>query len=225
MNEEFNEILEGIGEELEAEEESSRERINETIDNISNIIRFIDGKIITRLTHDINSRGNLKAYAEYYEDEDEDDDDEDDDDEKFIKGILIYENMHEFIHEEQDYQGNTEFKSKSNIPVDQKIRRVGREIYLTRNEDLIEFTREEVHWPGHPERQYLELINPRELSIEDMLEEYPDFETKFYGCFKKVIINAINKNPNKKGILQKIIDYINRLEDSNPVFRNRDTEY
>jgi hypothetical protein len=213
MNEKFNEILEGIGEELEAEEERLQDNINETIENISKIIRFIDGKIITRLTHDINSRGNLRAYTEYYE-ENEDDEEEE---ERYIKGILIYENIQEFTTE-KDYQGKY-FTSEDNIPADQKIRRIGRVIYLTRDEELIEFTYEEEISPGHPERHYMQLDHPRELEIEEMLEENTDFETKFYGCFKKVIINAIEKNPKKKGILQKIIIFINNMEQRNPNYQ------
>ncbi len=197
MDEEFNEILQEVGEQLEEDEDETQERISNTISNISNIIRFLDAKIITNLSYEYNSRGNLQIVAEYYDD----------------PGILIYEKMQEFQETDEFLRDNAEFHTKDNIPTDNVIQRYGREVYLTRDDELVEFTRNETNSPGHPEKQKIRLSNPRELEISELLEEYPDFETTFYGCFKKVVINAIEKNPKKRGIFQKIIDYINRIEE------------
>ncbi len=196
MNEKFNELLEEVGEELEEDEEQSLERIQETLDNIQNIIRFLDGKIITDLSYVTNSRGNLQIVAQYFRE----------------PGILIYENKQARELEDRRYNARNEFSEQNNIPKDKLERFVGEEIYLTRDGELWVFTKDEIISPRAPEKQKIVAIRQRETSIEEILQEFPDFEEKFYGCFKKVVINAIENNPKKRGIFQKIIDYINKLE-------------
>jgi len=197
MNEKFNQLLEEIGEELEEDESTTLERIEETIENISNIIRFIDGKIITNLSYVTNSRGNLQIVSEYYDD----------------PGILIYEQKNQYSPEEQETKIGLEFHETDNIPKDQMNRYFGIEIYLTREGELVKFNRDEIVVPGKPEKHRIRLFDEREIEVEEILEMYPDFEEKFYGCFKKVILNTIEKNPKKRGILDKIIEYINRIEE------------
>jgi hypothetical protein len=196
MKEKFNELLEQVGEELEEDEEQSLECIQETLENIQNIIRFLDGKIITSLSYVTNSRGNLQVIAEYFRE----------------PGILIYENKEPRELENQRYTARNEFTEQENIPQDKLERFFGDEVYLTREGELWVFTKDEIISPRSPEKQKTTTVRQQEKSIEEILHDYPDFEEKFYGCFKKVVINAIEKNPKKRGIFQKIIDYINRLE-------------
>ena len=196
MDEKFNEILEQVGEELEEEEEESLERINETFNHIENIIRFLDGKIITDLSYVTNSRGNLQVIAQYFRE----------------PGILIYENKERRDLENSRSKAKREFNEQENIPEDKLERYYGKEMYLTREGDIWVFTKDEIMSSGDPTKQKITLVRSQETSIEEVMQDYPDFEEKFYGCFKKVVIDAIEKNPKKRGIFQKIIDYINRLE-------------
>ena len=199
MKEEFNELLEQVGEELEEEEEQSLETINETISNIENIIRFLDGKIITDLSYITNSRGNLQIVAQYFRD----------------PGIMIYENKEPRELESSRSRAKREFDEQKNIPDNNLQRSYGQEIYLTREGELWTFTKDEIISPGAPEKQKIVTVRSEETSIEEILQDFPDFEMKFYGCFKKVVIDAIEKNPKKRGIFQKIIDYINKIESGN----------
>ena len=196
MNEKFNELLEEVEERLEEDEEETFEQIEETIDHISNIIRFLDGKIVVEMNYVVNSRGNIQLLAEYYEE----------------PGILIYQQKQQYTPDQLESRAEFEFEDMGNVPKDQVVRYYGIDIYLTRDGDLIKFTRDEVNVPGHPEKQRLRLFNEQELDIRNLLESYPDFVAKFYGFFKKAIIEAISKNPKKRPIFQKIIDYINRVE-------------
>jgi hypothetical protein len=196
MKEEFNELLEQVGEELEEEEEQALENIQETFENITNIVRFLDGKIITDLTYVTNSRGNLQVVAQYFE----------------HSGILVYENKEPRKLEGYGKKYSEDFIEQDNIPDDKIGRLYGDEIYFTREGRFFVLTKDEIVSPSDPTKQKITLVRSQEKYIEDILREYTDFEEKFYGCFKKVIIDAIEKNPKKRGIFQKIIDYINRLE-------------
>lgn len=196
MNDKFNEILEQVGEELEEDEEESLERINKTFSHIENIIRFLDGKIITDLSYVTNSRGNLQIVAQYFRE----------------PGILIYENKERRDLETSHSNAKREFNEQENIPGDKLERFYGKEMYLTREGEIWVFTKDEIVSSGDPSKQKITLVRSQETSIEDVMQDYPDFEEKFYGCFKKVVIDAIEKNPKKRGIFQKIIDYINRVE-------------
>ena len=198
MDEEFNDLLEQVGEELEEDEEQSLERINETFNHIENIIRFLDGKIITDLSYVTNSRGNLQVVAQYFRD----------------PGILIYENKEpRELEDSRHLKAKNEFTEQENIPEDKIERLYGNEIYLTRDGEIWVFTKDEIISPRVPEKQKVALVRSQETSIEEVMQDYLDFEEKFYGCFKKVVINAIEKNPKKRGIFQKIIDYINQIEE------------
>jgi hypothetical protein len=196
MNEKFNQLLEEAEERLEEEEEDTLEQIHETIDHITNIIRFLDGKIVTEMSYVINSRGNLQLLAEYYDE----------------PGILIYQRKQQYKPDELETKAEFQFNEMANIPKDQITRYFGIDIYLTRQGDLIKFKRDEVDVPGHPEKKQIRLFDEEELEIEELMQDYPDFLDNFYGFFKKVIIEAIEKNPKKRGIFQKIIDYINKIE-------------
>ena len=196
MNGKFNEILEQVGEDLEEEEERSLECIQETFSNIENIIRFLDGKIITDLSYVTSSRGNLQVVAQYFHD----------------PGILVYENKEPRKLENHGKKPSEDFTEQDNIPDDKLGRLYGEEIYFTREGEIWVFTKDEITSPTDPTKQKITLIRSEEKSIEEVMQDYPDFEEKFYGCFKKVVIDAIEKNPKKRGIFQKIIDYINRLE-------------
>ena len=199
MNEEFNELLEQVGEELEEYEENALERIQETIDNIANIIRFLDAKIITFLKYDFNSRGKLQIETEYFEE----------------PGILIYGLSDDVPSEIPFKEKIQEFDRNEDIPKEKIIKRRGKEVYLLRDTRLIEFTREEVISPQNLEEQYIKLENPEEIELDDILKRYPDFDDRFFGCFKQVILRTIQKNPKKRGILQKIIEFINEREKEN----------
>ncbi|MBN2154850.1 MAG: hypothetical protein JW776_02245 [Candidatus Lokiarchaeota archaeon] len=197
MNEEFNKLLEETEEELEEYEETTLEQIEETIDHISNIIRFLDGKIVTDLSYEINSRGNIQLITDYYEE----------------PGILIYQQKQPYTPEELETKAEFRFNDMDNVPKDHIVRYFGVDIYLTRERNIVKFKRDEVDVPGYPDKKQIHLFDEEELNINELLEEYPDFPDKFYGFFKKVIIESINKNPKKRGTFQKIIDYINRIEE------------
>jgi hypothetical protein len=208
MNEKFNELLEEAEGKLEEEEEETLEQIEETIDHISNISRFIDGKIVTKLSYEVNSRGNIQLNAEYFEE----------------PGILIYQQKKQYTPDELENKSEFQFDDMNNVPKDQIVRYFGIDIYLTRNGDIIKFKRDEISVPGHPDKQKLRLFDTEELSINELLERYPNFPNTFYGFFKKAIIEAINKNPKKRGIFQKIIDYINRIESGIPCDEEEEDE-
>ncbi|TFG18261.1 MAG: hypothetical protein EU530_09490 [Promethearchaeota archaeon] len=132
-------------------------------------------------------------------------------------GIMIYENKEPREIESRRSRAKQEFEEQDNIP-DEKLQRLyGQEIYLTREGELWVFTKDEIISHGAPEKQKVITVRSEETSIEEILQDYPDFENKFYGCFKRVVIDAIEKNPKKRGIFQKIIDYINRIESGKPM--------
>ena len=182
-------------------EKKIHDKISEMIGIFSNIMRFIDTKIVIETWFSPMANNNM---YDYYDE----------------NGILIYSRVRnknkriEKSNPEHDYFPND---FPSNIITEER-ELGGIEVYLTRSGKIIKFTRtgSTIH-PNNIENVepwdiQEKLIDPKELSIKEYIQIDEDMEKPFIEGLKRAIVRAIDQNENKAYILKKVIKALQAYE-------------
>ncbi len=183
----------------ERDEATRAHRIEIFIDHVTNILRFIDRKILVNIRVHVDN-DELKFVPEYHP----------------ANGILVYTRN-------ADHREDAKVMVKINevFPAEQKedvyshLLRGGEEVYLLRNGILLEFERKGGIWDAGTAEQagdYYSLANPQKREALDLVKKFENFGADFLFHFKLAVVNAIKKNENKRFQLKKIIEYIHRVE-------------